>query len=33
LRQATRNIRAFLAGRNDVAELHRGERDLAAAAS
>jgi alanine-synthesizing transaminase len=33
LRQATRNIRAFLSGRNDVADLHRGERNTAAAAS
>jgi alanine-synthesizing transaminase len=33
LRQATRNIRAFLSGRNDVAELRRGDRNLAAAAS
>jgi alanine-synthesizing transaminase len=33
LRQATRNIRAFLSARNDVAELRQGERDLAAAAS
>ncbi|HEY3909737.1 MAG TPA: LL-diaminopimelate aminotransferase [Stellaceae bacterium] len=32
LRQATRNIKAFLAGRNDVAEVRRGERGLAAAA-
>jgi len=33
LRQATRNIKAFLSGRNDVAELRRGERSIAAAAS
>jgi alanine-synthesizing transaminase len=33
LRQATRNIKAFLSGRNDVAELRGGERDLAAVAS
>ena len=33
LRQATRNIRTFLSGRNDVAELHRGERTLAGAGS
>jgi alanine-synthesizing transaminase len=33
LRQATRNIRAFLSGRNDVAELRRGERTLAGAGS
>jgi alanine-synthesizing transaminase len=33
LRQATRNIKAFLSGRNDVAELRRGDFDLAAAAS
>jgi alanine-synthesizing transaminase len=33
LRQGTRNIRAFLSGRNDVAELRRSDRNLAAAAS
>src|SRR5947208_5038405 len=33
LRQATRNIKAFLSGRNDLADLRRAERDLAAAAS
>jgi alanine-synthesizing transaminase len=33
LRQATRNIRAFLSGRNDVAELRRGDRNIRAAAS
>jgi alanine-synthesizing transaminase len=33
LRQATRNIRAFLSGRNDVAELRRSHRNLTAAAS
>ena len=33
LRQATRNIKAFLSGRTDVAELRGGERDLAAVAS
>jgi alanine-synthesizing transaminase len=33
LRQATRNIRTFLSGRNDVAELRRGERNIVAAAS
>ena len=33
LRQATRNIRTFLSGRNDVAELRRGERTLAGAGS
>jgi alanine-synthesizing transaminase len=33
LRQATRNIRAFLSGRNDVAELRRSDRNIAAAAS
>jgi alanine-synthesizing transaminase len=33
LRQATRNIKAFLSGRNDTAELRRGERSLASAAS
>jgi alanine-synthesizing transaminase len=33
LRQATRNIRAFLSGRNDVAELHRSERNITTAAS
>jgi alanine-synthesizing transaminase len=31
LRQATRNIKAFLAGRNDTADHRSGERDLAAA--
>jgi alanine-synthesizing transaminase len=31
LRQATRNIRAFLSGRNDVAELRRSDRALASA--
>jgi alanine-synthesizing transaminase len=31
LRQATRNIKAFLSGRNDVPELRRGEQSLAAA--
>jgi len=31
LRQATRNIRAFLSGRNDVAELRRNDRALASA--
>jgi len=31
LRQATRNIKAFLSGRNDVAELRRGARNFAAA--
>ncbi|MBV9861322.1 MAG: LL-diaminopimelate aminotransferase [Alphaproteobacteria bacterium] len=31
LRQATRNIKAFLSGRNDSPELRRGARDLAAA--
>src|SRR6516165_8944254 len=33
LRQATRNIKAFLSGRNDVPELRREERRLAAAVS
>jgi alanine-synthesizing transaminase len=33
LRQATRNIKAFLSGRNDTAEPHRGEHSLASAAS
>src|SRR6201993_2066452 len=33
LRQATRNIKALLSGRNDVAEFRGGERDLAAVAS
>jgi alanine-synthesizing transaminase len=33
LRQATRNIRVFLAGRNDVAELRRSDRNITAAAS
>jgi len=33
LRQATRNIRAFLSGRNDVAELRRSDRNITAAAS
>jgi alanine-synthesizing transaminase len=33
LRQATRNIKAFLSGRNDVGELRRSERRLAAAGS
>jgi len=33
LRQATRNIRTFLSGRNNIADLHRGERNIAAAAS
>jgi hypothetical protein len=31
LRQATRNIRAFLSGRNDVAELRRGAGNMAMA--
>jgi hypothetical protein len=31
LRQATRNIRAFLSGRNDVAELRRSDRSVPAA--
>ena len=30
LRQATRNIKTFLAGRNDTAELRRAERLQAA---
>jgi alanine-synthesizing transaminase len=33
LRQATRNIKAFLSGRNDVGELRRNERRLATAGS
>jgi alanine-synthesizing transaminase len=33
LRQATRNIKAFLSGRNDVAEFRGDKHDLAAAAS
>ena len=33
LRQATRNIKAFLSGRNDVPELRREERRLTAAVS
>jgi len=33
LRQATRNIKAFLMGRNDVADLRRDERKLEAARS
>jgi alanine-synthesizing transaminase len=33
LRQATRNIRAFLSGRNDVAELRRSDRNIALEAS
>ena len=33
LRQATRNIKTFLSGRNDTVEARRGERGLAAAAS
>jgi alanine-synthesizing transaminase len=33
LRQATRSIRAFLSGRNDVGELRGGERTLAGAGS
>jgi alanine-synthesizing transaminase len=33
LRQATRNIKAFLSGRNDIAEFRRGERNIVAAAS
>ena len=33
LRQATRNIRAFLSGRNDFAELRRSDRNITAAAS
>ena len=28
LRQATRNIKAFLSGRNDTGELRRADRDL-----
>ena len=32
LRQATRNIKAFLQGRNDSAELRRAERHVAVAA-
>jgi len=31
LRQATRNIKSFLSGRNDIPELRRGEQSLAAA--
>src|SRR5438105_4888087 len=31
LRQATRNIKTFLSGRNDIPELRRGEQNLAAA--
>ena len=31
LRQAARNIKAFLSGRNDIPELRRGEQSLAAA--
>jgi len=31
LRQATRNIRAFLSGRKDVAELRRGAGNMAMA--
>jgi len=33
LRQATRNIKAFLSGRNDIAELRRGETRLVGAGS
>jgi alanine-synthesizing transaminase len=33
LRQATRNIRTFFSGRNDVTELCRGEKNMSAAAS
>jgi alanine-synthesizing transaminase len=33
LRQATRNIKAFLSGRNDLPEFRRGERSLASTAS
>ena len=33
LRQATRNIRPFLSGRNDIAERRRGEQSLAGAGS
>ena len=33
LRQATRNIRAFLSGRNDVVELRRIEHNMSAAES
>jgi alanine-synthesizing transaminase len=33
LRQATRNIKSFLSGRNDVAELRRRDQDFAAAGS
>jgi len=33
LRQATRNIKAFLSGRNDVGELRCGDHDFATAAS
>ena len=32
LRQATRNIKSFLSGRNDITELRRGDRNLAATA-
>jgi alanine-synthesizing transaminase len=31
LRQATRNIKAFFSGRNELVELRRRDRDLAAA--
>jgi len=31
LRQATRNIKTFLSGRNDIPELGRGEQSLTAA--
>jgi alanine-synthesizing transaminase len=33
LRQATRNVKAFLSGRNDVAEVRRSERNIPVAAS
>ncbi|HMD65425.1 MAG TPA: LL-diaminopimelate aminotransferase [Stellaceae bacterium] len=33
LRQATRNIKAFISGRNDVAELRRSERNIPLTAS
>ena len=33
LRQATRNIRTFLSGRNDIAGNSRSERNIAAAIS
>jgi hypothetical protein len=33
LRQATRNIKAFLSGRNDIVELRRGETRLVGAGS